>query len=195
MSRISRIRFLFWSRPVFRTCEIMFNHAARILERGRSLETRKPEIEELNIRRIEYQRVLNEIGSSHSHVCAECKGKCCGSHRERDAFTDRVLQLPSTPHRSARRKSGEMVPHTITGGCKAAPGAEAVPGYCPELTTKGCLIPYELRPMQCTAYFCNAAINALSAKECDTGSHALKGLMKIQIKTAMLALRGKGSKQ
>lgn len=194
MSHLPRIRFLLWSRPMFRTCEIVFNHAARVLERGRSLETRKAELEELNHKRRKYQRVLNRIGNSHDHVCAECKGKCCGSVRERDAFTDRVLQFPETSHRAARRKSGEMVPHTLTGGCRAAEGAEPVPGFCPELTTKGCRIPYELRPIQCTAYFCNAAINELSPHECEIGSKALIGLMKVQIKTAGLALSGEGKK-
>jgi len=192
MSRLPRIRFLFWSRPVFRTCEIIFNHTARVLERGRGLEARKAELEELNHKRKKYQRVLNRIGKSHDRVCAECRGKCCGSERERDAFTDRVLQLPETPYRAARRKSGEMVPHTIMGGCAADDGAEPVPGYCRELTTTGCRIPYELRPIQCTAYFCNAAINELSDRECDIGSKALIGLMRVQIKTAGLALSGKG---
>lgn len=193
MSRISRVRFLWLSRPLFRTCEIICNHAARLFERRRGLEQRKAEIEELNWQRIKYQRVLNRIGNSHGHVCAACKGKCCGGTRERDAFTDRVLQLPSTQHRAARRKEGVMAPHTILGGCAAAQGSEPVPGYCPELTTKGCRIPYELRPVQCTAYFCNAAINALSPRECNIGSKALIGLMKVQVKAVGLALSG-GSK-
>jgi hypothetical protein len=69
---------------------------------------------------------------------------------------------------------------------------QCVPGYCPELTTRGCRIPYELRPIQCTAYFCNATIDELSAKECRIGSMALIGLMKVQIATAMLALKSRG---
>lgn len=194
MSRISRIRFLWWSRPAFRTCEIVANHAARVFERGRSLETRKAELQRLDHKRRKYQRILNKIGNSHDHVCAECKGKCCGGARERDAFTDRVLQLPETPHRAARRKQGEMAAHTITGGCAPAEGANPVSGFCPELTDKGCRIPYELRPIQCTAYFCNATINELSPRECNIGSKALIGLMKIQVKTATLALSGKSDK-
>lgn len=191
MSRLPRIKFLLWSRPVFRTCEIFFNHAARVFERDRSLATRNSELELLNDRRKKYQRILNRIGNSHGHVCMECKGKCCGGARERDAFTDRVLQLPETPHRRGRRKTGEMAPHTLLGGCKAADGAQPVPGFCPELTTRGCRIPYELRPIQCTAYFCNATINELSDRECNIGYKALIGLMKVQIKTAGLAMRGK----
>ncbi len=194
MSRLSRIRFLWWSRPAFRTNEIIFNHAARIFERGRSLEGRKFDLEKLDHKRRQYQRILNRIGSSHDHICADCKGKCCGGARERDAFTDRVLQLPETKHRAARRKDGEMAAHTIKGGCAAAEGSAPVSGYCPELTTMGCRIPYELRPIQCTAYFCNATIDELSAKECNIGSKALIGLMKVQIKTATLALKSRGGK-
>ncbi|MCE5315477.1 MAG: hypothetical protein ABFD49_06760 [Armatimonadota bacterium] len=198
MSCIERTKFLLWSRPVFRTCEIIANHAARIFENGRSLANARAELDELNQKRMRYQRVLNRIGASHSHVCMECKGKCCGGARERDAFTDRVLQHPDTPHRLGRRKTGNMAaydvaPERVTSTVAHVEG-ECVPGFCPELTTRGCRIPYELRPIQCTAYFCNATINELSPKECRTGSKALIGLMKVQIAAALLALKSRGRK-
>ncbi|MCE5197960.1 MAG: hypothetical protein ABFD54_06770 [Armatimonadota bacterium] len=199
MSRIARIKFLLWSRPVFRTCEIICNHAARIFERDRGLTKALAEVEELNRERIEHQKTLNRIGSSHDHVCAECKGKCCGGARERDAFTDRVLQYPETPHRAGRRKEGAMAAYKVMADNSSTPAvttdAEPVPGFCPELTTKGCRIPYELRPIQCTAYFCNATIDQLSPEECNTGSEALKGLMNVQIRTVMLALKSRSRKQ
>ncbi|MEN6356509.1 MAG: hypothetical protein ABFD83_05420 [Armatimonadota bacterium] len=195
MSRIERTKFLLWSRPVFRTCEIICNHAARLFERGKSLAHAGSELRELNRKRMQYQRILNRIGSSHGHVCADCKGKCCGGVRERDAFTDRVLQHPQTPYRQGRRKKGKMAPYDVAAervkSNTAAMQAECVPGHCPELTAKGCRIPYELRPIQCVAYFCNATINELSPHQCRTGSKALIGLMKIQIATVLLALRSK----
>ncbi|MHB9038046.1 MAG: hypothetical protein ACYC64_15415 [Armatimonadota bacterium] len=196
MSRIERTKFLLWSRPIFRTCEIVFNHAARIFDRGWSLASAGGDLDKLNRKRMQYQRVLNRIGASHSHVCMDCKGKCCGGARERDAFTDRVLQHPETPHRLGRRKTGNMVPHDMAAeriqSNTAVMEATCVPGFCPELTTKGCRIPYELRPIQCTAYFCNATIDELSPKECKIGSKALIGLMKVQIATAILALKSRG---
>ncbi|MCL5103067.1 MAG: hypothetical protein M1133_02980 [Armatimonadetes bacterium] len=199
MSHFSRIRFILWSRPIFRTCEIVCNHAARIFEKRQSLAKARADLEELNRKRMQYQRILNRIGSSHDHVCAECKGKCCGGARERDAFTDRVIQHPETPHRTARRKEGRMAAYEVewngARGTTAVADCEVEPveGYCPELTTRGCRIPYELRPIQCTAYFCNATVNELSKSECRIGSKALVGLMKVQVRTALLALRSRGS--
>ncbi|MCE5323192.1 hypothetical protein LLG46_07745 [bacterium] len=192
---MERTKFLLWSRPVFRTCEIICNHAARLFEKGKNLAHAGSELAELNRKRMKYQRVLNRIGSSHDHVCADCKGKCCGGVRERDAFTDRVLQFPATPHRYGRRKEGNMAPYDIAAEWVESNTdvmkAECVPGHCPELTTKGCRIPYELRPIQCVAYFCNATINELSPEQCRTGSKALIGLMKIQIAMVWLAIRSK----
>jgi hypothetical protein len=198
MSKIERAKFLLWSRPVFRTCEIICNHAARLFESGRSLTKTTQKITQLNRKRMAYQRVLNRIGASHSHVCMDCKGKCCGGARERDAFTDRILQHPETTHRLGRRKTGNMAAYDVAAervkSNKEVMEAPCVPGFCPELTAKGCRIPYDLRPIQCTAYFCNAAINELSAHQCRIGSKALIGLMKIQIATAILALKSRWHK-
>jgi hypothetical protein len=170
---VKRRTFLFYSRPLFRTCEIICNHAARIFEKNLSLS--KPEVKatlnDLNQKRIEFQKTLNEIGSSHSHVCADCKGKCCGGVRERDAFIDRVLQNPDTPYRNARRRFFSVDEYeTIfgNGSCIPSDEAECVKGHCPELTTRGCRIPYAYRPIQCTAYFCDKTAQALSNKECET---------------------------
>ena len=69
--------------------------------------------------------------------------------------------------------------------------AEPVEGHCSELTTAGCRIPYELRPIQCTAYFCSDTIEELSDEERTTGIRALSGLMGVQIKTVLLAIRVK----
>lgn len=189
---LKRKLFHAYSKPIFRTCEIICNHAARIFMERRSLDdsTVRSELEKLNSARMEYQRTLNEIGASHIHVCANCKGSCCGGVRERDAFTDRILQDPNTQHLFARRKTGNMAAYDVVAkqGSSIATDVECVKGSCPELTVKGCRIPYELRPIQCTAYFCGPAIKALSDSECNRGIKALAGLMKVQMRTVMLML-------
>ena len=194
-SKTTRRLFMFYSRPLFRTCEIISNHAARIFLKKSSLA--KPglrnKLGELDDRRKAFQGDLNRIGNSHGYVCAECKGKCCGGARERDAFLDRVLQDPDTSHLKARRKCGEMAAYKLlAAGNKpiaVAEDAERVDGFCPELTVQGCRIPYDLRPIQCTAYFCNKTVDALSQHECTTGIKALYGLMKIQLQAVLLAFR------
>lgn len=200
-SKAKREKFVFYSRPLFRTCEIVCNHAARVFLRRDVLaqESVQSELMELNRKRIDFQRDLNEIGGSHGHVCADCKGKCCGGVRERDAFIDRIIQHPETQHLSARRTEGEMVAYKLMEQnptvSTAVMEAECVPGHCPELTVEGCKIPYELRPIQCTAYFCRKTIDELSPQECDTGTAALAGLMRIQLKTVALAVRSRRLKQ
>lgn len=195
MSRIKRELFVFYSRPLFRTCEIICNHAARIFMKKSALGSSKmrENLSKLNNERIGHQRELNIIGGSHGHVCAECKGRCCGGVRERDAFIDRVIQDPETEHLGARRKSGEMAAYKVmakqAGGSVVVIEAESVPGHCPELTVRGCRIPYELRPIQCTAYFCRATVNELSAQECDRGIRAMAGLMSVQLCIVWLAIR------
>jgi hypothetical protein len=192
MGFLARRRFLFHSRPLFRTCEIICNHAARIL--GVSGHHSNA-LAKLNERRKQCQRVLNRIGQSHDHVCAKCRGKCCGGARERDAFTDRVLQVPDTPHRSARRVSGRMPAYEIMAPNEAERASrcdlQPVAGYCPELTDQGCRLPYELRPMQCTAYFCKATTEELTDLECSIGVKAVIGLMQVQMRTVGLALRSR----
>lgn len=177
-----KTRFLFYSRPLFRTCEIVCNHAARLLDSGLRQDSAECEITELNTRRARYQRILNRIGNSHGHVCAECKGECCGGQRERDAYLDRILQNPATPIRTARNK--RPTSDYTTAGC--TPGAH---GHCAELTKTGCKIPYDQRPIQCTAYFCSPCIDALSSSQCEIGTKALGALMGIQMKSVGLALR------
>ena len=194
MSRTKRELFVFFSRPLFRTCEIVCNHAARVFLKQKALSHSyvRDELDRLNRERIDLQRDLNIIGGSHGHVCADCKGKCCGGERERDAFIDRVIQDPETEHLSARRTTGEMAAYKLRDeGSVAVLEAECVEGYCPELTIEGCRIPYELRPIQCTAYFCRKTIDELSPKECDTGIRALAGLMRVQLRTVGLAIRSR----
>ena len=196
MSKTKRELFVFYSRPLFRTCEIICNHAARIFFKRQALahEQVRVELDRMNQERIGYQRDLNVIGGSHGHVCADCKGKCCGGVRERDAFIDRVIQHPETEHLSARRKTGEMVAYKLMGerdGSVAVMEAECVGGHCPELTVQGCKIPYELRPIQCTAYFCRKTIDELTPQECDKGIRALAGLMGVQLRTVGLAIRSR----
>ena len=199
-SNTTRRLFMFYSRPLFRTCEIIANHAARIFMSKSSLS--KPgvrgRLSKLDEQRKVFQGDLNRIGNSHGYVCAECKGKCCGGARERDAFLDRVIQDPQTNHLKARRKCGEMAAYKLLSAdnkpIAVAEDAERVPGFCPELTVQGCRIPYDLRPIQCTAYFCNKTVDALSQHECNTGIRALSGLMKIQLQTMLLALGSSLSK-
>lgn len=195
--KVKRERFVFYSRPLFRTCEIICNHAARLFFRRDALarDRFQDELERLNRERIDYQRDLNAIGGSHGHVCADCKGKCCGGVRERDAFIDRIVQDPDTIHLSARRTEGQMPAYKLMSGpdsgSVAVMEAEPVAGHCPELTTQGCRIPYELRPIQCTAYFCRKTIDELSHEECDRGIRALAGLMRVQLRTVGLAIKSR----
>jgi hypothetical protein len=199
MSKTKRELFVFYSRPLFRTCEIVCNHAARVLLKKDTLShpQMRDELDRLNRERIDFQRDLNIIGGTHGHVCADCKGKCCGGVRERDAFIDRVVQDPETEHLSARRTTGEMAAYKFmperSDGNVAVLQAECVEGHCPELTVEGCKIPYELRPIQCTAYFCRKTIDELSPKECDTGIRALAGLMRVQLRMVGLAMKSKFS--
>lgn len=190
MSRIKRELFLFYSRPLFRTCEIICNHAARLFMKKSALGHPKirEQLERLNKNRIDLQRELNSIGTGHSHICAECRGKCCGGVRERDSFIDRIIQDPETRHLSARRKSGEMPAYKYITHSTEIAEAKPVEGFCAELTNQGCKIPYELRPMQCTAYFCRLAIRQLSETDCDRGIRALTGLMRVQFRTVILAI-------
>jgi hypothetical protein len=101
----TRMRFLFYARPVFRAWEIVCNHLARWLtHRGALQDVRyQRQLAQLNLRRMAIQRALAEISRSHAHVCAQC-GYCCKGTRERDAFLDRVLQNPQTAHLGARRR-------------------------------------------------------------------------------------------
>jgi len=174
---------MWYSRPVFRTSDIVCNHAARIIDRGRSLGSSAcaNKLYELEHRRRKLQRVLNRVGTHHGHVCAECKGECCGGVRERDAFLDRVMQCPTTEVRSARNRAASG--HT--------PAKYQGHGSCPELTDQGCRIPYELRPIQCTAYFCWPATNAIPDKPLSVGIKALSGLVRLQVQTVLTAIKGR----
>ena len=190
---LARARILFYSRPLCRTCEIICNHAARLFEKNRGLarDLEQTDLNRLNMRRIDFQDDLRRIGDSHGQACSECKGKCCGGVRERDAFIDRILQDPQTADRNSRRLVGAS-----PGACfGCATDGDPVEGHCTELTTAGCRIPYELRNIQCTAYFCKAAVNELSAEECNAGSQALAGLIKIELQTALLAFKSRCRRQ
>jgi hypothetical protein len=172
---------MWYSRPVFRTSDIVCNHAARMIDRGRPLSSGAcaNKLAQLEHRRKKLQRVLDRVGAHHGHVCAECKGECCGGVRERDAFLDRVMQCPTTKVRSARNLASLDACH------------QEGHGSCPELTTQGCRIPYELRPIQCTAYFCWPATNAIPEKPLSVGTKALAGLVLLQVQTVIAAIRGK----
>lgn len=165
---------LLLSRPVFRTCEVACNHAARLAASGAALSGAQARgvLSLLESRRSALQARLGEIGAGHARVCADCKGRCCGGPRERDAFIDRILQDPATPHRGARGPGRDGTP---CGGHDS--------GCCPGLTEDGCRIPYRLRPIQCTAYFCAAAVAALSDEERREAIRALTGLMGVQLRT------------
>ena len=49
-------------------------------------------------------------------------------------------------------------------------------------------MPYENRPIQCTAFYCWGSIDRLSEAECRTGIRALAGLMGVLARTTALAL-------
>lgn len=190
----TRMVFLFYSRPVFRAWEIFCNHAARLLahkERMRSVQCSRAWAE-LNLKRMAIQQGLGQISNSHAHVCAQC-GHCCKGTRERDAFLDRVIQNPHTEHLGARRRMGAMVGLRIAQaqGRVLHRNAPKAHGCCNELTCAGCRLPQELRPMQCLAYFCNAAAKALSQQECEEGIRLLKELCRLQWQCVRLAFRSR----
>jgi len=188
------MRFLFYARPLFRAWEIVCNHLARWLTDKRALQDVRyqRQLAQLNLRRMEIQRGLGAISRSHAHVCAQC-GYCCKGTRERDAFLDRVLQEPQTEHLGARRRGGEMVGFQRAKAEKRMLhlGAEHPSGYCNELTCRGCRLPNELRPMQCLAYFCGAAVRALSQEECEQGIRLMRQLLRLQLDAVLLAARSR----
>lgn len=190
----TRMVFLFYSRPLFRAREIFCNHAARLVAhktRMRSLQCSRAWAE-LNLRRMEIQRDLGAISNSHAHVCATC-GHCCKGKRERDAFLDRVMLQPDTEHTGARRRTGQMVALKLaqTQGSLLHTDAPRATGSCSELTCAGCRLPQTHRPMQCLAYFCGAAVRALSQEECEAGIRLLRALMRLQWDSVRLALRSR----
>ena len=190
----TRICFLFYARPLFRVWEVACNHLARSLTNKRALQDVRyqRQLAQLNLRRMEIQRGLGRISRSHAHVCAQC-GYCCKGTRERDAFLDRVLQHPQTEHLGARRRVGEMVGFQRAKAEKRVLhlGVEHPPGYCNELTCQGCRLPNEWRPMQCLAYFCGAAVRALSQEECEQGIRLIRQLLRLQLDAVWLAVRSR----
>lgn len=190
----TRMRFLFYARPLFRAWEVACNHLARWLTDKRALNDirYRRQLAQLNLRRMEIQRGLGQISRSHAHVCARC-GYCCKGTHLRDAFLDRVLQNPQTEHLSARRRTGEMVGFVLAKEQKRVlhEGAEHPIGCCPELTCRGCRLPNELRPMQCLAYFCGAAVRALSQEECEQGIRLMRQLLRLQWDAVKLAFRSR----
>ncbi|MCS7066568.1 MAG: hypothetical protein NZL85_09915, partial [Fimbriimonadales bacterium] len=188
------MRFLFYARPVFRVWEVCCNHLARWLTDKRALHDVRyqRQLAQLNLRRMEIQRGLGQISRSHAHVCAQC-GYCCKGTHLRDAFLDRVLQNPQTEHLGARRRTGEMVGFQLAREQKRVLhlGAERPPGCCNELTCHGCRLPNELRPMQCLAYFCGAAVRALSQEECEQGIRLIRQLLRLHWDAVKLALHSR----
>ncbi len=199
---ITRAIFILYSRTFFRTCEIVTNHISRVFFTPKALATQEVSatLGKLNSERIKLQGHLNIIGNKHAQVCADCKGECCGGRRERDAYMDRVIQRPDTEHVSARRKSGRQVAYDVVESSKngykvldAATPPECAHGYCPELTVEGCKLPYELRPIQCTAYFCMPTIRELPQREAKLGIASLGRIMRLQMRTAGLAIKSRFS--
>jgi hypothetical protein len=88
--------------------------------------------------------------------------------------------------RSLRQSSRETHdgPRPLRG---SVPVGEYLAVYCPNCTTQGCLLPYEDRPIQCTAYYCWGAIGALSEQESREGIAALRGLVRIMGRVTALA--------
>jgi hypothetical protein len=192
----SHLLFLLYTRPLFRLNEIACNHLMRVFmdKRKLPLPPIAAELARLNAERISLQGVLSRLGDRHGHVCAECKGKCCKGTRERDSFIDRVSQDPQTGHLKARRTAGQPVafklrPHLVQIDLQNAD--RRVCGGCAMLTTQGCQLPYDLRPIQCASYFCMAAASALTAEEAREGMQAVRGLMRIQRRCVRLAIRAR----
>ncbi len=190
----TRLLFLFYARPLFRAWEIACNHLARWLTNRRALSDARYQrrLAQLNLRRMEIQRGLGEISRSHAHVCAQC-GHCCKGTRERDAFLDRVLQNPQTEHLGARRRTSEMVGFQLAQARQRVlhSGVARAEGCCNELTCQGCRLPNELRPMQCLAYFCGAAVRALSQEECEQGIRLIKQLLRLHWDAVRLAVQSR----
>ncbi len=186
-----RARLWFYARPVFRAFDWACNYGAWMFEGDRSLA--KPglraSLAELNERRSDLQRRLSVLTASHGDACAECKGRCCSEERFRDAFIDRVLQDPDTANRAPRsRKKADREHESAYPPLRGLAKPHEFPkDYCPNCTTEGCRISYEQRPIQCTAFYCRKSIALLSAEECETGVDALRGLMGVLTRTALLA--------
>lgn len=189
-----RARLILCSRSAYRFFDIVCSHVARILDgRGRLAEADgRRELDRLNLARAEQQRILREIGAKHAAACADCEGRCCHGPRERDTFTDRVLQEPETAERGARRPKGPCDPSRRLAKLECpthVADSQPMPNCCPELTSEGCRLPFELRPIQCVTYFCQACIRDFSREDCGVTSAAVKRLIGIEVAVALLALK------
>jgi len=180
ISAIRRLQLLLCSRPLFRICDVVCSHIARLADGGPHMyETwTQGELDRINLERIQIQRRLHDVAASHARICSECQGRCCGGTRERDTFIDRVLQNPLTPHRSAR---GPRLSLSFD--------MENVIGCCSQLTPQGCRLPFEQRPIQCVTYFCATAAASFSPERCRTATSCIVRLINVELKVAIVAIR------
>jgi hypothetical protein len=179
---------MFYSRFVFRFCDVTCNHIARLADSGGGLDRdhERERLDQLNHERAALQVRLLEISRPYIEVCAGCKGRCCHGPRERDTFIDRVVQDPATPHRAARRRGSRR---ECEAECTVITAeAERAPGCCPQLTVQGCDLAGKTRPIQCVTYFCWAMARALSPAERAESAAAVLRLMGIEVETTRLAL-------
>jgi len=172
-----RARILFYSRFLYRICDIICNHIARLAEAGRGLASppSASRLARLDQERVRHQSRLEELGKAHMSACTDCAGRCCHGPRERDTFVDRMLRDPRTSHRGARG------PDRPIGSARGR-------SCCPQLTPDGCKLPYDQRPIQCVTYFCRATVDRFSPQECADGAAALAGLMGIEVAVAAEAV-------
>jgi hypothetical protein len=180
INSIRRLQLLLYSRPLFRICDVVCSHIARLADGGpHTYETwTQDELDRINFERIQIQHRLHDIAASHARICSDCQGRCCKGTRERDTFIDRVLQNPLTPHRSAR--GPRMLLSFDTG---------KVVGYCSQLTPQGCRLPFEQRPIQCVTYFCNTAIASFSPEQYRIATSCIVRLINVELKVAMVTIR------
>jgi len=180
ISTIRRLQLLLCSRFLFRICDIACSHIARLADIGTRVSDTwmQHELDRINLGRLQVQKVLLGIADAHTKICAECQGRCCGGPRERDTFIDRVLQNPLTPHRGARGPQLSLSSDT-----------EAIVGRCPQLTSQGCRLSFEQRPIQCVTYFCAPAAASFSPEHCRTAISCTVRLLIIELEVASVMIR------
>lgn len=190
-SRLIRLRFMIYSRPVFRANDLLTTHLSRLIMRMRNLAASKiaGDLHVLDARKREIQLRLAQIGQSHGHVCAQC-GRCCKGTHERDSFSDRIMLDPGTRFTNGRRRESDGETPALLLLKQVEPGG-TVTGACYQLTGRGCRLPSELRPIQCSAYFCWAAVGALSDAECTDGTRAIKDVLKLQWRMVGASLKSR----
>lgn len=191
MDRLGQGWLLLWTRPIFRVCEVVCNHAARVLGMIAGPGARQSaELDELNEHRAELQQMLQGLSGGHGEVCAECRGRCCHGPRNRQTYIDHLLQTAGSQTLTPTLSLGWR------GGTEASPQRLPDRGgrsgdQCSFLSAEGCRLPYHLRPMQCAAYYCGSAVRSITSAERAEVLWAVRGLMRVHLRAVALMLRSK----